>query len=94
MAPLAAPAAGSRLGPLTSREQEVVTLITRGLTNAEIAVELVITERTARAHVEHILAKLGLRSRAQIAAWATKQRLVTPAAIPAVRAAVTAAPPP
>ncbi|MGH2351377.1 MAG: helix-turn-helix transcriptional regulator, partial [Chloroflexota bacterium] len=58
------------LSPLTRHEREVAALVTRGLTNREIAADLVITERTAASHVEHILAKLGLRSRAQIAAWA------------------------
>ncbi|AWK71120.1 protein kinase [Rhodococcus oxybenzonivorans] len=54
---------------LTKREQQVAELVTRGLTNKEIAAELVISPRTARGHVEHILAKLGFTSRAQIAAW-------------------------
>jgi non-specific serine/threonine protein kinase len=48
----------------------VAVLIAQGLTNAEIAARLVITGGTAGSHVAHILAKLGLRSRAQIAAWA------------------------
>jgi DNA-binding CsgD family transcriptional regulator len=55
--------------PLTSREFEVARLISEGLTNAEIAGELSIAPKTASAHVEHILAKLGVSRRAEIAAW-------------------------
>jgi DNA-binding NarL/FixJ family response regulator len=53
---------------LTPRELEVAHLVATGLTNREIAERLVITERTAAAHVEHILGKLDLRSRVQVAA--------------------------
>jgi len=56
--------------PLTRREREVAALIARGYTNREIATSLVIGERTAATHVEHILDKLQMTSRAQIAAWA------------------------
>ena len=55
--------------PLTTREFEVAKLIADGLTNAEIAAELTISPKTASAHVEHILAKLGGTRRAEIAAW-------------------------
>ncbi|MBA2374301.1 MAG: AAA family ATPase [Chloroflexi bacterium] len=55
--------------PLTSREFEVARLIAEGLTNSEIAGELSIAPKTASAHVEHILAKLGVARRAEIAAW-------------------------
>jgi predicted ATPase/DNA-binding NarL/FixJ family response regulator len=55
--------------PLTRREQEVAHLVARGLTNREIASQLFISERTAEGHVEHILTKLGFRSRTQIPAW-------------------------
>jgi predicted ATPase/DNA-binding CsgD family transcriptional regulator len=54
--------------PLTRREQQVAALIAEGLTNKEIAARLVISQRTAEAHVEHILTKLGFTCRAQIAA--------------------------
>jgi predicted ATPase/DNA-binding NarL/FixJ family response regulator len=54
---------------LTRREQEVATLLMRGLSNRQIAEVLVITERTAETHVCRILSKLGLGSRAQIPAW-------------------------
>ena len=57
--------------PLTAREFAVARLITEGLTNAEIAHELLIAPRTASSHVEHILAKLGASRRSEIAAWAT-----------------------
>jgi DNA-binding CsgD family transcriptional regulator len=55
--------------PLTSREFEVARLIAEGLTNAEIAGELSIAPKTASSHVEHILAKLAVTRRAEIAAW-------------------------
>jgi DNA-binding CsgD family transcriptional regulator len=55
--------------PLTIREFEVARLIAGGLTNAEIAGELAIAPKTASAHVEHILAKLGVARRAEIATW-------------------------
>jgi DNA-binding CsgD family transcriptional regulator len=55
--------------PLTSREFEVARLIAEGMTNAEIAGDLSIAPKTASAHVEHILAKLGVSRRAEIAAW-------------------------
>jgi non-specific serine/threonine protein kinase len=56
--------------PLTARQQEVAALIARGLSNRQIAEELVIAEYTAERHVHHILTKLGLTSRTQVAAWA------------------------
>ncbi|HLE58282.1 MAG TPA: AAA family ATPase [Candidatus Limnocylindria bacterium] len=55
--------------PLTSREFEVARLIAEGMTNAEIAGVLTIAPKTASAHVEHILAKLGVARRAEIATW-------------------------
>ncbi|EKT81431.1 protein kinase (plasmid) [Rhodococcus opacus] len=55
--------------PLTKREQQVADLVAQGLTNKAIAAHLVISQRTAQGHVEHILTKLGFTSRAQIAAW-------------------------
>ncbi|MFD7008526.1 ATP-binding protein [Rhodococcus jostii] len=54
---------------LTQREQQIATLVADGLTNREIAVKLVISQRTVDAHVEHILTKLGFRSRTQIVRW-------------------------
>jgi len=55
----------------------VATLIARGLTNREIAQALAISERTAGNHVQHILNKLGVSSRAQIAVWAVSYGLFT-----------------
>ncbi len=69
-------AGGPPPSPLTPREREVAALVARGLTNREIAAGLVVTERTAATHIEHILSKLGLRSRAQVAAWAAGQGLL------------------
>lgn len=60
--------------PLTPRESAVAALVARGLTNREIAAALVIAERTADTHVQHILGKLGLATRAQIAAWFVTQQ--------------------
>jgi non-specific serine/threonine protein kinase len=62
--------AGSHPSPLTPRELAVSALIGRGLSNRQIAETLQISERTADSHVSHILAKLGFRSRSQIAVWA------------------------
>ena len=60
--------------PLTGREREVAALVARGYTNREVARALTIGERTVATHVEHILEKLAMTSRAQIAAWAAKRR--------------------
>ncbi|HET9681876.1 MAG TPA: BREX system ATP-binding domain-containing protein [Candidatus Limnocylindrales bacterium] len=57
--------------PLTAREFEVARKVAEGRTNAELADELGISPKTASAHVEHILAKLGVSRRAEIAAWAS-----------------------
>jgi predicted ATPase/DNA-binding CsgD family transcriptional regulator len=61
------------LGPLSIREQEVAALVSRGLTNRQIAAELFVTERTIGAHVEHILNKLSFTSRTQIGVWFAAQ---------------------
>jgi ATP/maltotriose-dependent transcriptional regulator MalT len=63
-------------GGLSRRELEVVGLIGRGLSSAEIAPRLFISKRTADSHVDHIRNKLGLGSRKAIAAWAAAQGLV------------------
>jgi non-specific serine/threonine protein kinase len=65
--------------PLTHREVDVARLIARGHTNRQIAEALVISEGTAAVHVKHILNKLGLESRTQVAAWAFRSGLVTDA---------------
>nr|WP_238353238.1 response regulator transcription factor [Kribbella solani] len=56
--------------PLTDREEEVIRLVARGLTNAEIAAELVISPGTAKTHVANLHTKLGVRNRVELAAWA------------------------
>jgi non-specific serine/threonine protein kinase len=61
-------------GPLSPREREVAALVAQGCSNREIAQRLVITEGTARIHVEHILRKLALRSRTQLAVWVLADR--------------------
>ncbi|MDI9979420.1 protein kinase [Rhodococcus sp. IEGM 1307] len=66
-------ASDSAAPALTRREQQVADLVAQGMTNREIAAKLVISQRTAQGHVEHILAKLGFTSRAQIAAWVVEQ---------------------
>jgi predicted ATPase/DNA-binding SARP family transcriptional activator/DNA-binding NarL/FixJ family response regulator len=69
------PTLGEPPDTLTGREREVAILVARGLTNRQISSELSISERTVHNHVRKILKKLELRSRAQIAAWATERRL-------------------
>jgi DNA-binding NarL/FixJ family response regulator len=66
------------LGALTAREKEVLVLIAEGRSNKDIAEQLVISERTARTHVSHLLSKIGLTSRTQAALLAVKEGLVQP----------------
>ena len=67
-----------RPGPrrtLTNRETEVAVLAARGLTNRDIAARLCLSVRTVEVHVDHILTKLGFRTRTQLAAWAYEEGL-------------------
>jgi DNA-binding CsgD family transcriptional regulator len=68
-------AARQEFGGLTRRERQVVVVVAQGLSNQEIAGELVVSVKTIEAHVTRILSKLGFSSRAQIAAWAVDKGL-------------------
>jgi DNA-binding NarL/FixJ family response regulator len=60
------------VGELTAREQEVLALLAHGMSNAQIAQTLFISEKTAGHHVSRILSKLGVRNRAEAAAHAVR----------------------
>jgi predicted ATPase/DNA-binding CsgD family transcriptional regulator len=72
------PEVAERAGPLaglTRREREIATLVATGLTNREIAGKLYLSVRTIEVHVDHVLTKLGFRTRTQLAAWMHEQGL-------------------
>ncbi|MFG2293150.1 response regulator [Streptomyces sp. NPDC048603] len=71
-----APAPAATAHPLTGRELEIVRLVARGLTNAEIGAELFISAGTAKTHIANVQAKLGVRNRVGIASWAWEHGVV------------------
>jgi DNA-binding NarL/FixJ family response regulator len=69
---------GGTAGGLSEREREVVRLIAAGLSNAEIAAQLYLSEATIKSHITRVLARLGLRDRVQIAVYAYEHGIVRP----------------
>ena len=73
--PPAALSPGRSSAPLTPREEEVAILVSRGLTNRQIALELFISEHTVATHITRILKRLALRSRSRLSAWVAERGL-------------------
>jgi DNA-binding NarL/FixJ family response regulator len=74
----APPKPANELDELTERELEVLKLLTRGQSNAEIAQTLVVSDATAKTHVAHVLMKLGVRDRVQAVIYAYESGLIQP----------------